>query len=113
MRYIFVVLCWLALSQFAVAQSSGPTSLDPGKRITVYSPQHSQKKTKAKKRKVQHTPEFEFYQRVERVAKEKQKLLKKFYKPQFRDTRYFGHRHIPKRRSAAKMRYCEECGIRH
>lgn len=112
MRLTLFLVIWLLPSLMVKAQTKGPTSLDPGRRVVTYSPQHAKKSTR-KRRKVQNTPEFEFYQRIERVAKEKQKLFKKYYKAQFTDPRYFGHKRLPKRRSASEMRYCVECGIRH
>lgn len=67
----------------------------------------------AKRRNVKHTAEYEFYERIEQRAKEKQRILKELSKRQYSDPRYFGHKRIPKRRPANKMRYCGECGIRH
>ena len=56
---------------------------------------------------------YEFYDRVEKAAREKKKILKKLSKPQYSDPRYFGHKRIPKRKPPYKMRYCDECAIRH
>lgn len=66
-----------------------------------------------RKQNVKHTARYEFYERMEQAAKYKQRMLKKLAKPQYSDPRYFGHKKIPKRRAANKMRYCGECGIRH
>ena len=68
---------------------------------------------RAKRKNVKHDARYEFYERIEQAAKEKQRLIKKLAKPQYSDPRYFGHKKIPKRHSANKMRYCGECGIRH
>lgn len=66
-----------------------------------------------KKANVKHTARYEFYERIEEAAKEKQRILKKLSKAQYSDPRYFGHKRIPKRRPPHKMKYCEICGIRH
>lgn len=89
-----------------------PTSRDPGRKNGVFSPRH-QKTTKQKRQKVEHTAQYEFYKRVEEAAKEKQRILKYLDKRQFKDHRFFGHKRIPKRRPPHKMRYCNECGVRH
>jgi hypothetical protein len=62
---------------------------------------------------VKHSAEYEFYARVEKVAKEKQKILRKMAKPQYSNYLYFGHKNPPKKHLPYQMRYCKECGIRH
>jgi hypothetical protein len=79
---------------------------------------HAHKPTKErsvrlKKVNVKHTPRYEFYARVEKVAKEKQRMLRKMDEPQYTNPLYFGHKRPPKRHEVHKMRYCKECGIRH
>jgi len=71
------------------------------------------KPLKIKKQKVTHSAQYEFYERVEQAAKDHQKQLKKFSKPQYTNFLYYGHRRLPKRRPPHKMRFCNECGIRH
>ncbi len=74
----------------------------------------SKKKTvKLKKAKVKHTAQYEYYARVERVAKEKQKILKKMAAPQYSNPLHYGHKRMPKKNPPHKMKYCAECGIRH
>lgn len=107
----------LALSALFIesAAQTAPNSREPGSTKVFYAP-HRAKTTKVKKVKkpnVKRTPRYEFYKRVEEAAREKQKNLKKLSKAQYSDRRYFGHKRIPKRRASYKMRYCEECGIRH
>ena len=107
--------CLLVLSlSFTLArgQTNLPDSRSPGVKQVYYAP-HGVKSANAKKGNVKHSARFEFYKRVEKAAKEKQRILKKLSKVQFSDPRYFGHKRIPARRSSHKMRYCEECGIRH
>jgi hypothetical protein len=66
-----------------------------------------------KKPNVKHTARFEYYKRMEWVAKEKQKMLRKMAQPQYSDFAYFGHKRKPKRHMPYAMQYCKECGIRH
>jgi hypothetical protein len=68
---------------------------------------------RVKKQNVRHTARYEFYDRIEQAAKNKKRIMRELAKPQYSDPRYFGHKKIPKRRPANKMRYCGECGIRH
>ncbi|HMJ70646.1 MAG TPA: hypothetical protein VK508_17190 [Cyclobacteriaceae bacterium] len=114
----------------ALAQDAA-TSLNPGNRPETPSmlPDASKATTKKVKHRkgifspagnsgfqkanVKHTARYEFYERIEQAAKDKQRVLKKLSKAQYSDPRYFGHKRIPKRHSPKKMRYCGECGIRH
>mgnify|MGYP001554040876 CR=1 FL=1 len=109
---------------FEVAAQNAPNSLSPGQHKETSSMLHTTTKTTRKKHRkgifspgrkqnVKHTARYEFYERIEQAAKDKQRILKKLAKPQYSDPRYFGHKKIPKRRAANKMRYCGECGIRH
>ncbi len=66
-----------------------------------------------KNAKVKHTARYEYYARIEHIAKEKQKMLKKMAAPQYSNPLYFGHKRPPKRNPVHKMKYCKECGIRH
>ena len=91
-----------------------PTSRDPGTRNGVHSPRLTKsRKARFKRPRVEHSAQYEFYQRVEEAAKEKQRILKYLDRRQFKDHRYFGHKRIPKKRPPHKMRYCNECGVRH
>jgi hypothetical protein len=124
------LLCFFIFISFrqVLAQTVSPNSLNPGKAVEEKSSTLSIRKSIKHKRKffspsrsrdfsrrrsVKHTPEYEFYERVERAAREKKMLVRKLYKPQYSDFRYFGHKKIPTRRKPNKMRYCDECGIRH
>ncbi|WP_375578745.1 hypothetical protein ABWH96_17215 [Marivirga tractuosa] len=55
----------------------------------------------------------EYEERMENNAKEKRKKAKEMEKPQYSDWTYFGHKRKPKKRPPEKMKYCDECGIRH
>lgn len=109
------VLCLLALLlgfTCIVDAQQVPTSREPAKSRGIFSPRHA-KTVKHKRQKVEHTAQYEFYERVEQAAKDRQRMLKYLDKRQFKDHRYFGHKRIPKRRPPHKMRYCNECGVRH
>ncbi len=62
---------------------------------------------------VKHTAQYEFYVRIEKAAKAKQRMLRKMATPQYANFAYFGHKHPPKKHLPFAMRYCKECGIRH
>jgi len=110
----------------ALAQNI-PNSLSPGETnvssATVTKPaknKHSKffapRKAKSatfRKGKVKYSARYEFYERVEQAAKEKKKLMRKLAKSQYSDPSYFGHKKKPKRRPPHKMRFCDECHIRH
>jgi len=101
-----------------------PTSLHPATETSGFSaPRTNGKKffaskrqsvfSHSKKQKAKHTARYEFYERVEKAAKAKQRSLKQLARRQYTDPRYFGHKRLPKRRLPHKMRYCDACGIRH
>ena len=100
------------VSLAAYSQEEVPNSREPGKKQAVHSSRHA-KAPRHRKQNVKHTPQYEFYKRVEEAAKEKQRILRYLSRPQFADHRHFGHKRPPKRRAPNKMRYCNECGIRH
>jgi hypothetical protein len=124
LKFALICLCSFAFGVGYGQQekSSMPNSLNPGesfsptsiksekKRKKFFSPERA---NKSRKINVKHTARYEYYERIEKAAKEKQRILKELSKPQYSDFRYFGHKKIPKRRPAFKMRYCGECGIRH
>ena len=108
----------------ALAQNI-PNSLTPGETavsssVTNPKKKHSKffaprkpKSASFKMGQVKHSARYEFYERVEKAAKEKQRLLKILAKSQYSDPSYFGHKKKPKRRPPHKMRFCDECHIRH
>lgn len=126
MHFVRIFVC-LLVGCSAWAQNTAPNSLHPGSSATVtpsvktsssakksrfFAPRHS-KTYVYKKPNVKHTARYEFYDRVEKAAREKKKILKKLSKPAYSDPRYFGHKRKPKKRPPHKMRYCDECSIRH
>ena len=117
---LLIVVCASVKAQ----ENSSPNSLNPGySQSSTATVKHTRKKKRGffaprrpnayKRPNVKHTARYEFYERVEKAAKEKQRMLKELSKPQYSDFRYFGHKKIPKRRKPNKMRYCTECQIRH
>src|SRR3954470_19965794 len=111
LRYLSL-LAFILLAAAVKAQSTSPNSREPAKKLQVHAPRH-QKAGKFRKAKVTNTARYEFYDRVEKAAREKKKILKKLSKPQYSNPRYFGHKRIPTKNPSYKMRYCSECGIRH
>jgi len=123
MRLIFFMACLLALTEVAVAQSSGNNAPDPRKAdnsLAPYHPEESQQKKSIRKKGKKKAPsgpsyqsEQEYYERMARLDKEKKKIAKEMEKPQYSNPMYFGHKRPPKKRKAGKLKYCKECGIRH
>jgi hypothetical protein len=120
MRYFFLPVFFL-LAVAAYAQTAPPPGMEstPNSRnpsvkheSKVFAPRQS-KAFQYKKVKVTHTARYEFYEQIEKAAKQKQRVLKKLAKPRYSNRLYFGHKHKPKKRPPHKMRYCEQCGIRH
>lgn len=91
---------------------SGPTSLSPAVQ-PVYKIDKRTRQVKRVQPNVRHSAEYKFYDRVQQAAKMKKKALRKLAKPQYTNPLYFGHKNPPKKRPPHKMRFCEECGIRH
>ncbi len=110
--HAYCLLVFTLLATLTYGQSTAPNAREPGKKQVFYAPRAATSK-KVRKPKVTHTPRYEFYERIEKAAHEKKKILRKHYKAQYSDPRNFGHKRIPKRRASHKMRYCNECGIRH
>ena len=109
---IAVVLCILLIPNFGFSQNSLDPTIQKSKPTQKhYAPKRT--RTVTKKKNVKHTAQYEFYNRVELAAKEKQRLLKILSKRQFSDPTYFGHKRKPKRRVPHKMKFCHECHIRH
>lgn len=119
---LFLLCLFLLAGASVMAQekSSQPSSLSPGYSPSSSIVKHTRKKKHFfaprrayKKASVKNTARYEYYERIEKAAKEKQRMLRELAKPQYSDFRYFGHKRIPKRRPPHRMRYCDECQIRH
>lgn len=93
------------------SEQDGPTSLEPS------SPQERRHLPKEPKKRESKGPTYnsekEYYERVEAIAKTRRKNERMLMTPQYSDPSYFGHKRPPKKRSANKMKFCKECGIRH
>ena len=94
----------------APLSGGGPTSLNPNLPEKA---QFGPKRSKKTNKRITYSLEEEYYQRMEAVAKQRQKTAKIMEKPQYSNPMYFGHKRMPKKRPAKKMRFCKECGIRH
>jgi hypothetical protein len=92
--------------------TSTTTVKSPKKKTGFFGPKKA-KASKYRRPKAKHTAQYEFYERVERAAREKQKIMKFLARRQYSDPSYFGHKKKPKRRPPHKMRHCDECQIRH
>lgn len=86
-----------------------PTSLDPTVLHKEYTPKPSRKATNGPT----YGSEKEFFERMAKVEKEREKEERAMQKPQYSNPMYFGHKHPPKKRKPSKMKYCKVCGIRH
>ena len=79
------------------------------------------KKKRSKKKNKKNNPLYQtldeareqFWDRQEKLAKERRKRAKKMEKPQYSDPTYFGHKRKPKIRPLHKRKLCKECGIVH
>lgn len=104
----------LALPFCTMAQNypSGPTSLSPAVQ-PVYKVNKRTREVKRVQPNVKYSAEYQFYDRVQRAAKSKKRALRALAKPQYTNPLYFGHKSQPKKSPPHKMRFCNECGIRH
>lgn len=124
LRLFFLGPLWLiAFVLFGQSTPRKPTTLEPGNNGFVSSPASikeqkrprgyrvlARQRNQAKKTPTRHTAQYEFYERVERAAKLRQKMLLEQARYKRSD---FGHKRKPRKRPPHKMRYCNECGIRH
>ncbi len=115
---IFICLTAVIAPRLSLAQTTlgdrAPEDIQAhSKKLKPTHQQTKRQKILLKKAKVKNTAQYEYYARVEKAAKEKQKLLKKLAAPQYANPLYFGHKKKPKKNPPYKMRYCKECGIRH
>lgn len=92
-------------------EATQPTSLNPAQQKKEYAARA------ASAQKPEKGPTYgleqAYYERMEKVAKERKKAERLMDKPQYSDPLYFGHKRPPKKRKPSKMKFCKECGIRH
>jgi hypothetical protein len=87
-----------------------PSTLNPTEPKKEYIPKAARKKVSTSPT---YTAEARYYDRMEKLEREKVKEEKIKLKPQYSDPLYFGHKRPPKKRKPGKMKFCKECGIRH
>lgn len=88
-----------------------PTSLNPSYQKKEYAAKASS--TQRSGKGPTYGLEQAYYERMEKVSKERKKTERLMEKPQYSDPLYFGHKRPPKKRKPSKMKFCKECGIRH
>lgn len=93
------------------SESTQPTSLHPTQQKKAYAARAGS--TQRSGKGPTYGLEQAYYERIERVAKERKKAERIMEKPQYSDPLYFGHKRPPKKRKPSKMKFCKECGIRH
>ncbi|HET8859376.1 hypothetical protein [Marivirga sp.] len=121
---VFLASCQkqpISQSQSNLNSPQNPSSLNPD----ASNPNYGQRPTQPqetwffgvfkKKKKLSWGDQLiaEYEDRMKQNAKDKRKQAKEMEKPQYSDWTYFGHKRKPKKRSPDKMKYCDECGIRH
>lgn len=101
-------------------EQQNPSSLNPESRQNYGQRPQKQQETWffglfKKKKKLNWGDQLiaEYEDRMKQNVKEKRKKAKAMEKPQYSDWTYFGHKRKPKKRSPDKMKFCDECGIRH
>ena len=113
---LFVLLCLLPLSGYAQRKKkqsqSQSTTVQPYYPSASYEPK-APKRKKRKSTGPTYNARDEFYDRVDKLEKERNKSERMAEKPQYGNKRYFGHKRPPRKRPPSKMRYCRVCGIRH
>jgi hypothetical protein len=92
-------------------EDNQPTSLDPETNMPMPEVREPKKTTKSAGPTYKSQKEFE--KRMKDRAKTNRRNEKIMMTPQYSNPVYFGHKRIPKRHSAKKMKFCQECGIRH
>jgi hypothetical protein len=112
-----IILVLIFSTSAAIAQSSNhqpsqrPTSLNPSSAKPDYFGASKVRKN------VNDGPTIETYEqyvaRMKRTVKEIEKREKLLKKPQYANPLYFGHKRLPKKHKAGKLKFCKECGIRH
>ncbi|NOT74768.1 MAG: hypothetical protein HOP08_07545 [Cyclobacteriaceae bacterium] len=91
-----------------------PTTLQPVNPVKYYGPR-KEKKKKSKK-SVTYNAQNDYYNRVEKTWREREKNERTYQRGEGSDIMkppYFGHKKPPKVRSIEKRKYCKVCGIRH
>jgi hypothetical protein len=114
--FMFVMFAGVARSQSG-EQNAGEKKQGNANSLEPYYPKEKQVPKKAKKksssRGATYESEQQYYDRMAKVFKEKEKAEKEMQKPQYSNPMYFGHKRPPKKRKPGKMKFCKECGLKH
>ncbi|MFN5557125.1 MAG: hypothetical protein ACOVOF_05265 [Chryseotalea sp.] len=108
---LFFVIVYVAYAQHEMPNGT-PSSLTPGLK-PVFIAEKKTRKIKRVQPDIKKSAEYQFYDRVEKIARQKKRWLRKAAKEKYTNPVYFGHNNLPKKRAVHKMKYCWECGIRH
>jgi hypothetical protein len=88
-----------------------PNSLNPAPAAPHY---YAPKKVRQKSGTGPTVETYEQYvARMKRTVKAIEKNERLMRKPQYSNPLYFGHKRLPKKHKAGKLKFCKECGIRH
>jgi hypothetical protein len=121
MRFAIALLMFVMFAGIARAQSEEQNAEEKkqgnANSLEPYYPKEKQVPKKAKKksssRGATYESEQQYYDRMAKVFKEKEKAEKEMQKPQYANPMYFGHKRPPKKRKPGKMKFCRECGLKH
>lgn len=92
-------------------ENNQPTSLDPETNMPM--PEVREPKKHTKSNGPTYNSQKEFEQRMKDRAKTNRRNEKLLMTPQYSNPLYFGHKRAPKKHSYKKIKFCQECGIRH
>lgn len=119
-----LVLCSIMFAPLAICAQRRDTGKPAEKQATSVEPYYPSKSyepkiDKKKSRKgftATHNAREEFYDRMEKNWKAREKQEKNINGASRSDRSlppYFGHKRPPKKRPPSKMKYCKICGIKH
>jgi hypothetical protein len=118
---IFSFLSLMALAAFGqnseTTQPADQRTKGKSNSLEPYYPKENKVPKKAKKKPstkgATYESEQQYYERMAKVFKDKEKAEKEMAKPQYSNPMYFGHKRPPKKHKPGKMKFCKECGMRH
>ena len=118
--FVLIFICALCLESNAQSKDNGnpsdknfPNTLQPVNPVKYYGPRKVKKKKKAP---VTYDAQNEYYDRIEKTWREREKRERTYEQAETDDQMkfpYFGHKKPPKIRPIGKRKYCKICGIRH
>lgn len=124
MRFLLIISLTLVVSasyaqsskknkKSSTTQEGRPSSLEPYYPRGNYEPSRKSSKKKDAHQGPSYDSQQEYYDRMARLSKAREKNERLAEKPQYSDPMYFGHKHPPKKHKPGKMKFCKVCGIRH